>query len=85
MSPMLRTFRVLALLAAALSSVAAMAIEEPAYTVVESAAPFEIRDYPSYLVAETIVNGSFDGVGNEAFQRLFSYISGGNPAPKGCR
>ena len=55
-----------------------MAIEEPAHTVVESAAPFEIRDYRSYVVAETFVEGAFDSVGSEGFQRLFRYISGDN-------
>jgi len=55
-----------------------MAIEEPAYTVVETATPFEIRDYGSYVVAETLLDGPFEGVGNEAFQRLFGYISGNN-------
>ncbi|MFO1313147.1 MAG: heme-binding protein [Burkholderiales bacterium] len=55
-----------------------MAIEEPAYTVVEREGSFEIRDYAPYVVAETFVEGSFDGVGNEGFQRLFRYISGEN-------
>ena len=77
-SAMLRSLRVLALLAAALHSIPAMAIEEPAYTVVETATPFEIRDYGSYVVAETLLDGPFEGVGNEAFQRLFGYISGNN-------
>ena len=66
------------LLAAVLWSFPAMAIEEPAYTVVESEAPFEIRDYRSYVVAETFVEGTFGDVGNEGFQRLFRYISGDN-------
>lgn len=66
------------LLAAVLRSFPAMAIEEPAYTVVESEPPFEIRDYRSYVVAETFVEGAFGGVGNEGFQRLFRYISGDN-------
>ncbi len=55
-----------------------MAIEEPAHTVAERDASFEIRDYAPYVVAETFVDGSFDGVGNEGFQRLFRYISGDN-------
>jgi hypothetical protein len=55
-----------------------MAIEEPAYTVVDRADPFEIRDYQGYVVAETVIEGSFDGVGGEGFQRLFRFISGAN-------
>ncbi len=55
-----------------------MAIEEPAHTLDESEAPFEIRDYRSYVVAETFVEGAFGNVGTEGFQRLFRYISGDN-------
>jgi hypothetical protein len=69
---------VVLLLAAALWSSPAMAIEEPAHTVIERDDPFEIRDYQSYVVAETFVDGAFDSVGNEGFQRLFRYISGDN-------
>jgi hypothetical protein len=61
-------------------STAAMAIEEPAHTVIEREEPFEIRDYQSHVVAETLVDGSFSAVGNEGFQRLFRYISGENRA-----
>ena len=57
-----------------------MAIEEPAHTVTEREAPFEVRDYRSYVVAETFVDGAFDSAGNEGFRRLFRYISGGNRA-----
>jgi hypothetical protein len=57
-----------------------MAIEEPTHTVIERAEQFEVRDYQSYVVAETVVDGSFDAVGSEGFQRLFRYISGENKA-----
>lgn len=57
-----------------------MAIEEPAHTVIDRDGPFEVRDYQSYVVAETFVDGSFNAVGNEGFQRLFRYISGENRA-----
>jgi len=55
-----------------------VAIEEPAHTVIERADPFEVRDYGSYVVAETFVEGAFDSVSNEGFRRLFRYISGDN-------
>lgn len=56
----------------------ALALEEPRYTVVASNGAFEVRDYRSYLLAETTVEGSFDEAGNRAFRRLFDYIQGAN-------
>lgn len=53
----------------------ALAYEEPGYTVVERYQEFELRQYDTYLVAETSVSGDFDDVGGEAFRRLFDYIS----------
>jgi hypothetical protein len=66
--------------AAALWSATAMAIEEPAYAVTDREESFEVRNYESYVVAETFVDGTFGSVGNEGFQRLFRYISGDNRA-----
>jgi hypothetical protein len=57
-----------------------MAIEEPRYQVIEQDGAFELRDYAAYLVAETRVEASFEDAGNEAFRRLFRYISGDNAA-----
>ena len=56
----------------------AMAIEEASYTVIEKNGDFELRQYVPQIVAETIVEGDFDKVGNEGFSRLFGYISGNN-------
>jgi hypothetical protein len=53
-------------------------VETTPYTVLEKDGKFEIRQYPSYLVAETIVDADFKGAGNLAFRRLFNYISGQN-------
>ena len=55
-----------------------MALEKPIYRVMEQEGNFELRRYEPYLVAETIVEGDFDTVGNEGFRRLFDYISGKN-------
>jgi effector-binding domain-containing protein len=55
-----------------------MAIEELKYQVLEKAGDFEIRQYQPYMVAETLVEGGFQKVGNEGFRRLFAYIRGEN-------
>jgi len=55
-----------------------VAIEEAAYSVVQRDGAFEIRDYAPHVLAETVVSGTFDQAGNQAFRRLFRYISGGN-------
>ena len=55
-----------------------MAYEEAKYTVIMKEESFELRQYEKHIVAETIVEGDFDRVGNEGFRRLFKYISGEN-------
>ena len=69
--------RLVALLLIA-ASPAALAIEEPEYTVVDEIDQVEIRRYDSYLVARVTVRGEMDRVANQAFDPLFGYISGGN-------
>jgi hypothetical protein len=59
-----------------------MATEEAKYAVMEKDGPFELRLYEALVVAETLVEGDFDGVGNEGFRRLFRYISGDNQAKR---
>jgi effector-binding domain-containing protein len=61
-----------------LNSCVTVGIEKAKYTVIEKEGKFEIRQYPSHTIAETIVNDSFDNAGNIAFRRLFDYISGQN-------
>jgi hypothetical protein len=70
---MLRIFLLLLILKGTL-----MAIEEPKYTVIQKNDTFEIREYASFLVAQTEVTGSFDEMGGKAFRILFKYISGEN-------
>lgn len=57
---------------------AALAIEEPKYEVVKEFEGCELRRYAPTLIAETTVSGTFDEVGNEAFQILAGYIQGEN-------
>ena len=55
-----------------------MAIEEAKYKVLEREGDFELRQYQPRIVAETLVEGDFQEVGNEGFRRLYDYISGKN-------
>jgi hypothetical protein len=56
----------------------ALAYEQPKYDIVKKYNGFELRRYAPYIVAETVVSGNFDDVGNKAFRILFRYISGDN-------
>lgn len=56
----------------------AMAIEEAKYTVLREEQRFELRKYEPHILAETVVDGEFEDAGNEAFSRLFKYITGSN-------
>ncbi|GAA4364391.1 SOUL family heme-binding protein [Paeniglutamicibacter cryotolerans] len=52
--------------------------EQQPYRVEQSRAEFEIRRYPEHLLAEVLVDASFEDAGNRAFRDLFGYIGGGN-------
>jgi hypothetical protein len=69
--------RTLALFILLLSG-AAMAIEEPEFTVESKTQNYEIRKYGPVLVAETKVESDFENAGNQAFRILAGYIFGGN-------
>ena len=56
----------------------ALAYEQPEYNIVRKYEDFELRRYAPYIIAETVVAGEFDKVGNEAFRILAGYISGKN-------
>ena len=55
-----------------------LAIEEPAFEVVETLDGVEVRRYAPYVVAEMTVEGDFEEAGNRAFRTLAGYIGGDN-------
>lgn len=55
-----------------------MAIEEPKYTVIQKYDTFEVREYSSYIVAQTKVTGEHEDRGSNAFKTLAGYIFGKN-------
>jgi SOUL heme-binding protein len=56
----------------------AMATEKLTYRTIEQDGRFELRLIAPHVVAETLVDGDFEGVGNEGFRRLVAYIGGAN-------
>ena len=71
-----------AVIVAGLATATVMATEEPRFKLVENEGGFELRQYSSYVVAETRVEADFEDAGGIAFQRLFRYISGNNVAQR---
>ena len=68
----------LALFALSFSGNRVMATEEPAFQTIMKDGAFEIRDYPSLIVAEVTVGGDRRAAANEGFRLLAGYIFGGN-------
>ncbi|MHA7222854.1 SOUL family heme-binding protein [Arthrobacter sp. RHLT1-20] len=54
--------------------------EQQPFELVQRFPHFELRRYPTHVVAEVQVNATFDRAGNAAFRHLFNYISGNNTA-----
>jgi hypothetical protein len=61
-----------------IAGASAMAVEQPRYSVTLQDGPFEVRDYPPLLAAETTVVGGRSGAVNEGFRTLARYIFGAN-------
>jgi len=57
---------------------AAMATEEPKYSVLEKEAPFEVRSYAPMIVAEVQVEGDLDEASSQGFRLIAAYIFGQN-------
>ncbi len=56
----------------------ANAVEEPAFQVVRQLGEVQVRQYPTYVVAEVLVAGPADDAGSQAFPILAGYIFGKN-------
>ena len=54
--------------------------QEQKYSVVSDRDGYQIRHYPTCVVAEVKVSGDFDTAGSTAFGSLFRFISGSNGA-----
>jgi hypothetical protein len=55
-----------------------MSVEEPTFRVRLREGRFEVRDYPSLVIAEVIVAGDQKQAANTGFRILAGYIFGGN-------
>jgi hypothetical protein len=58
-----------------------MAIEEPKYELISEEGPFQIRRYPTVLIAETFVDGSMKEASNKGFRLIADFIFGNNTRP----
>jgi len=59
---------------------AAMATEEPKYSVLEKEVPFELRLYEPMILAEVQVEGDLDEASSQGFRLIAAYIFGQNQA-----
>lgn len=53
-------------------------VEQADYTVLKKMNGYEIREYPSHIVAQTTVGGSYDESMRSGFSIIAGYIFGGN-------
>ena len=61
-----------------ISSEVAMAVEEPAFELLEKSENIEIRQYRPVIVAETFVDGDLSSASNNGFRLIADYIFGNN-------
>jgi len=53
-------------------------VEEAGFDVLKDNAHFQVRQYKPLIVAQIEVDANYDEASNQAFNRLFKYISGYN-------
>jgi SOUL heme-binding protein len=61
----------------------AMATEEPKYVLLEQSGDFQLRQYPSVIIAEVEVEGDMDQATSRGFRLVADYIFGNNRASAG--
>jgi len=52
--------------------------DEPGYSVVKKDGAFEIREYDSMIIAETLLDGSYRSTSGKGFSKLAKFIFGSN-------
>jgi len=62
---------------------AAMAIEEPKFTLLEKEQSFELRQYEPKLIAEVLVDGDMNEASSKGFKLIADFIFGNNTAQSG--
>ncbi len=68
-----------------LTSLTVMAIEEPEFISIEKKDAFEIREYQPKLIAQVLVNGTFDSASSKGFRLLADFIFGNNKTNEGSK
>ncbi len=68
-----------------ITSFNAMAIEEPEFISIEKKDVFEIREYQPKLIAQVLVNGTFDSASSKGFRLLADFIFGNNKTNEGSK
>jgi hypothetical protein len=66
------------ILALLIHSEVSMAVDEPKFSVERTTDHYEVRLYGPTIVAQTVVDASFEDAGNGAFRILADYIFGNN-------
>ena len=72
------TIQLAILLALCLLGTPAMATEEPKFELLSKHDHIELRRYPSFIVAETFVEGDMDAASGKGFRAIADYIFGNN-------
>ena len=53
-------------------------VEQAEYSVIKKSKDYEIREYPSHIIAQTTIGGSYREAINVGFRIIAGYIFGGN-------